>query len=395
MKRLWLVIALAVFLVSGCTTHQTQPQVADQPTPLADSTRPALTFNSGLFGDPPDIIPVADIFQLSDEQQADFKQYFENPILQNTPAHERVFTYLRDITMYFNYQGNTFTAEQALLNASGNCLSLAILTTALANLAGVETAYQLVDSTPVFESHRDIVYRGQHVRTKLFQVDDEHGESKFVLGRNGLLIDYFPTRSARFVANISEAEYIAMYYNNLASEAIVQGDHDTAFWLLLKTLELTPDAAGAINSMAVIHRRAGDLGKAEEIFEYGITHLDNKVGLLRNYRVLLEQQGRHEEVARINRKLAQIDDPNPFDWLRAGHNAYSDGDFREAVLFYGKAAKIAPYLHESYAGMAKAYYMTGDYDGAEQAFRIALEKSQRLSTRSMYEAKLLALGRDS
>jgi tetratricopeptide (TPR) repeat protein len=216
-----------------------------------------------------------------------------------------------------------------------------------------------------------------------------------VSGRNSLLIDYFPTRGTRFVANIGKAEYIAMYYNNLASEAIARGDLDTAFWLLRKTLELTPEAAGAINSMAVVHRRAGDLDKAEEIFEYGITHLHDKVSLLRNYRVLLEQQGRHDKVARINQALVQIDDPNPFDWLHAGHGAYSDGDFREAVLFYRKAAKIAPYLHESYAGMARAYYMIGDYDGAERAFRNALEKSQRLSTRSMYEAKLTALSRGS
>ncbi len=131
-----------------------------------------------------------------------------------------------------------------------------------------------------------------------------------------------------------------MYYNNQASEAIAREDYNTAFWLLQETLELTPDDAGAINSMAVVHRRAGDLEKAEEIFEYGITHLDDKISLLRNYRVLLEQQGQHDEVARINLKLAQLDDPSPFDWLHAGHGAYSEGNFREAALFYRKAAKM-------------------------------------------------------
>lgn len=395
MKIPWPVVTLAAFLVAGCASHQAQLQVANNSTPAAAGTRPELKFNSALFGERPDIIPVADIFRLSDEQQADFKRYFENPILHDTPAYERVYSYLRGITMYFGYQGKTFTAEQALLNASGNCLSLAILTTALADLAGVDTAYQLVDSTPVFESHRDIVYRGQHVRTKLLPSRQEYEESKLVPGRSGLLIDYFPAPGTRFVANITPAEYIAMYYNNQASEAIAQGDYNTAFWLLQKTLELTPDSAGALNSMAVVHRRAGDLDKAGEIFEYGITHLDDKVALLRNYRVLLEQQGRHDEVARINKKLAQIDDPNPFDWLHAGHGAYRDGDFREAVQYYKKAAKIAPYLHESYAGMAKAYYMIGDFNGAERAFRTALEKSQRLSTRSMYEAKLHALSQGS
>ena len=38
---------------------------------------------------------------------------------------------------------------------------------------------------------------------------------------------------------------------------------DTAFWLLRQTLELTPDDAGAINSMAIVHRRVGDLEKAD------------------------------------------------------------------------------------------------------------------------------------
>jgi Tfp pilus assembly protein PilF len=235
------------------------------------------------------------------------------------------------------------------------------------------------------------VYKGQHVRTKLFWLGDQATADSISLFRRGVLIDYFPTGNSRFVGNISETEYIAMYYNNLASEAIAREDYDTAFWLLQKTLELTPDDPGAINSMAVVHRRVGDLEKAEEIYRYGIEYLPDKISFLRNYRVLLEQQGRFTEVRQINRRLTALDDPSPFDWLHAGHSAFSDGHFQEAVLFYRKAAKVAPYLHESYAGLAKAYYMIGDRDAAEREFRRALEYTERPSTRSMYEAKLVAL----
>jgi tetratricopeptide (TPR) repeat protein len=97
--------------------------------------------------------------------------------------------------------------------------------------------------------------------------------------------------------------------------------------------------------------------------------------------------------AKINQSLARLDDPSPFDWLRAGHGAYSEGNFKEAVLFYKKAAKKAPYLHESYAGMARAYYKIGNRKGAEREFKNALQYSHRVSTRSMYEAKLMALSR--
>jgi len=391
MKAPWHISLLVILLLAGCAGPRLHPEQSHQLEPLDDR---GLTFESEQFGDPQHLIPVAEIYRLSDEQQTAFLKYFENPIRQDTSAQERVWSYLQDITMEFGYQGETYTAEKALSKSSGNCLSLAILTTALAKLAGVETGYQLVNSTPVFESHGNIVFKGQHVRTKLFRSDGQRAAGEFLLQRSALLIDYFPSAGDRFVNNITEAQYIAMYYNNLASEAIARRDYNVAFWLLQKSLELNPDDPGSINAMAVVHRRVGDLEKAEEIYRYGIENLKDQVSLLRNYRVLLEQQGRFDEVAKINQSLARLDDPSPFDWLRAGHGAYSEGDFKEAVLFYKKAAKKAPYLHESYAGMARAYYKLGNRKGAEREFKNALQYSHGVPTRSMYEAKLMALSQN-
>jgi len=395
MKRFFLVLIYACFLLAGCVAQQTQLQVADQPAPVEGTTSQALSFNSDLFGEQPEIISVEEIFNLSDEQQKAFLRYFKSPIRQYTLPHERVSSYLQNITMDFGYQGETFTAHEALQSTSGNCLSLAILTTALAKLAAVELEYQLVDSVPVFESHDNIVYKGQHVRTKLSSSEMQVSEVTLAMKRKSVLIDYFPTEGTRFVSNISEDEYVAMYYNNLASEAIAREDYNAAFWLLKKVLELVPGDPGAINAMAVVHRRVGDLAKAEAIYQYGIEHLDDKVSVLRNYRILLEKQGRLDEVAQINRQLTVLDDHSPFDWLHAGHNAYSEGNYQEAVLLYRKAVKIAPYLHEGHAGMAKAYYMIGNRQRAEREFRNALENSQRPSTRSMYEAKLMVLSQSS
>ena len=381
-------LVLSVLLLTGCAGLPSSQWLAGQP---GQSPGDKLVFDSTPFGEPQDVIRVEDIYRLSPAQEADFLQYFNQPVMRNIPAHERVWLYLQEITMDFGYQGETFTAEEALRRASGNCLSLAVLTTALAKLAGVETGYQLVDSTPVFESYGSVVFKAQHVRTKLLEpVSPQAGV--FLLSRRGLLVDYFPQSNDRYVSNISEAEYNAMFYNNLASEAIADEDYNKAFWLLQKSLELVPDNPGSINAMAVVYRRVGQLEKAEEIFLYGIENLEDKVSLLRNYRVLLEQQGRSEEVKDINRRLALLKDPSPFDWLNAGYDAFSEGNFTEAIFFYRKAAAVAPYLHESHAGLAKAYYKIGNRKNAEREFRKALAKSQRPSTRTMYEAKLMALG---
>jgi hypothetical protein len=232
----------------------------------AEIITPPLSFESNLFGDPPDIAAVADIYQLSNEQRNGFMAYFDNPIRQSTPAHERVYDYLKEVTTDFTYQGDTHTASAALQESSGNCLSLAILTTALAKLAGVDTGYQLVDSTPVFQSHGKVIYKGLHVRTKLYDPAWQTEEGFITLNRPGLLIEYFPSDGDRFIGNISEAEYYAMYYNNLAGDAIAQEDYSAAFWLLLKSMELTPDNVSAINSMAIVYRRTGDINKSEEIY---------------------------------------------------------------------------------------------------------------------------------
>jgi len=388
MKVLLNVLILSVFLLAGCAGQPSLQQAGSAP---GQSPGKKLVFDSAPFGEPQEILRVEDIYRLSAGQEAAFLQYFNKPAMRNIPAHERVWLYLQEITMDFGYQGETYTAEEALTRASGNCLSLAVLTTALAKLAGVETGYQLVDSTPVFESYGSVVFKAQHVRTKLLEpVSPQAGVH--VLSRRGLLVDYFPQSNDRFVSNISEPEYNAMFYNNLAGEAIADEDYNTAFWLLRKSLELAPDNPGSINAMAVLHRRVGQLEKAEEIFLYGIENMVDKVSLLRNYRVLLEQQGRSDEVRDINRRLALLKDPSPFDWLNAGYDAFSEGDFTEAIFFYRKAAAVAPYLHESHAGLAKAYYKIGKRKDAAREFRKALANSQRPSTRNMYEAKLMALG---
>lgn len=388
MKTRGLFVLLMASLLAGCAGLEHSPR---DNTTAVQNEKPALSFESNLFGEPPDIIDVDDIYHLSAEQQEAFLTYFNHPARQGIPEHRRVYEYLESITMNFGYKGDTYAAAEALNNSSGNCLSLAILTTALAKLAGVETGYQLVDSAPVFESQGSVIFRGQHVRTKLLEPLKERMEWGLVVHRGGLLVDYFPSAGDRFVSNLSPAQYHAMYYNNLASEAISRNDYNYAFWLLRKVLELTPDNPGAINSMAILHRRAGDPGRSEEIYKYGITHLSSKATLLRNYRVLLMDQQRIEEAENINKRLAELKEPSPFDWLHAAQDAYDNGDFRDALAFYERAVEIAPYLHESYAGMAKAHYMLGNRVSARRELKNAQKFSQQKSVQLLYQAKLTAL----
>jgi Tfp pilus assembly protein PilF len=198
---------------------------------------------------------------------------------------------------------------------------------------------------------------------------------------------------SRFVRNIDESEYFAMYYRNIAADAIEDENLSNAYWLLMASLDLSPASPESLNMLAIVFDRAGDKSKSEEIYKYGIQHSQRKVSLLRNYGIFLRREGRSAEAEHIETLLAELSEPNPFDWIHAGQQAYSDGEFQRAISLFGKSVQSAPYLHEGHFGLAKAYYQIGNVKKAEQELEQALTNATATATRKMYSAKLDALSK--
>ena len=389
----YLSVLVLLFLLTACAGIE--PHVISEP--------PFAFENVELFGERPQIISVDEIHQLSPVQEQEFLEYFNAPFRQTTSAHRRLGNYLYHVTEGYAYHYDTYTAEQALELVRGNCLSLVILTTALAKLANVEIGYQLMDSSPVFQLQDTVVFKGTHVSSMLYDPNwgDENAESDTdsnelmrISRRPGIRIDYFSTGTERFIRNITERDYIAMYYRNLAAEAIAKEDYINAYWFTLASMEYEPDSSHAFNTMAVIHRRVGDVAKAEAIFQYGIENLDDKLSLLKNYRILLNEQQRFAEAEEIGREIEWLDDPSPFHWFHAARDSYDDGHYHEAIGFYKKVIDIAPYLHEAYLGLAQSYYQLGQLKAAEKQMQLALEGAHKQSTKSLYQAKLMSLSRN-
>jgi transglutaminase-like putative cysteine protease len=91
-----------------------------------------------------------------------------------------LFDYLDVRVSGFTYKGETNTAKQALLKNQGNCVSLAIVTTAMAKLVGLEIEYQKVNSEPVYDMHEDILLLAGHVRTRVYQPNYLMGEEDII-----------------------------------------------------------------------------------------------------------------------------------------------------------------------------------------------------------------------
>ena len=383
MKRSAIVLLLVICsFAAGCAT----PEVISKDTP-------AYTFDlkSDLFGERPPIVSITEVHTLAAAQRESFERFFNDPKNRRRPPHKRVYDYLELVSADFSYLGETYTASEALDHAGGNCLALAILTTALAQIAEVEIEYQLVDSEPVFESGGNHIRRSLHVRSMLYDPTWIPPENFLILSRPGIKIDYFPSDFDRFIGNIDESEYFAMYYRNVAADSIEEQDLGTAYWLLMEAFELSPTSPETLNMLAIVFDRAGDKARSEAIYRHGIKHAERRVSLLRNYSIFLKRQGRAAEAQGVSRMLSELDDPNPFDWIYAGHEAYGEGQYKRAIRLFNKSVELAPYLHEGYFGLAKAHYQLGNLERSQRELEQALVHATRSSTRTLYEAKLGAL----
>lgn len=365
--------------------------VAPQVVTVVAVEESALPEFPNVFGDRP-MIPTADqVSRLTPAQEQEFLAYFNAPENQAVKPYQRVSRYLFENTLSLQYEETTYTAAETLNFNKGNCMSLAILTTALVRLAGVDIDYQLVDSAPVFGLTGNVVSKQIHVTSLVFQRKDIDPTNITFQYPERVVIDYFVGKRGRFIGNLSADAFTAMYYLNIAGEAIETADYAKAYWYTLEAFKHNRSDAAVWNTMAVVYRRAGQLATAEQIYLHAIEHAEDKLTLLKNYRVLLTSQNRTAEASRLEQRIDNMDDPSPFHWYALARESYVLKDYSAALRYFDKALVIAPYLHEAYLGKAQSYYQLGRQVDARVAMELAISNVDRKSTRSLYEAKLMAL----
>ncbi|GAB3011326.1 tetratricopeptide repeat protein [Bowmanella dokdonensis] len=361
----------------------------DQPSRTQASL--ALPLESDGFPHPGHIQSTEELFSLSREQSAHFLNYFHAPEQQPLAPHRRLYRYLETVLWGFNFRGDTLTASEALTQNAGNCMSLAILTTALARLVDLELDYQMVNSIPIYQMEDKLLLLSRHVRTYLYDPGYLPGEDMLVLRRPGIIVDYFPNSGNHLGERVSEADFFAMYYQNMAARAMVEGDLPKAYWLIREALIYSPKNSESLNTLAVIYRQAGQDDRAERVYRYALEESGKSLNVLDNYRHLLLRQGRVDEAEALANQLTNSEDTNPYSWMKMANEAYRQGHFGHAIQFYNQAIELAPYLDQGYFGLAKTYYQRGDTIRSARALEQAMAKSYQQETRQLYFAKLQTL----
>lgn len=378
----YVMILLTLFvLLTGCKSNDIKPP--ETPIPHINTL-----VNKNLFS----LVPVPseqDIFTLPLEEQTKFLNKYNALIEQGIRPDKALYLYLEDTVSNFSYKGGTFSAPEVLLQESGNCISLAVLTQSYAQLAGLKTTFREVSTFPIFKREDNIVLISSHFSTKLLAPKNEEPEWITAIAA-GTVVDYFPEQSTFYIGNAKYPSLVAKYYANLAAQALLKKNYDLSYSLTKAAFNFTPHNPELINLMAIIHRRAGDLETAKSIFEFALSHNLANNNLVSSYLFLAQQTKNHALVKRLE-PLLDTTAKTPFDFIQVAQRALKNKQLYKSRKILKLLIENYSYLPEPYFEMARLYYLDEEHEKAkhflEQAIRIADSKEKK----ARYQAKISSL----
>jgi Tfp pilus assembly protein PilF len=348
----------------------------------APVTPAATLFQDSAFAAPAERVDVADIFALSPEMH----QFLDAQITPYAKGGARVAlldALYTDGELKLEYDAEiTRNAAQAFAARSGNCLSLVVMTAALAKALDLNIRYQNVLVEEMWSRDGHIYFSVGHVNVTL---RDQH----FSRVSGETTIDFLPPRDLPKQRGrpIDEQTVVAMYLNNRAVESLVRGRLDDAYWWAREAIVQQPSYLTAYNTLGAIYERRGLSGTAEKVFTYVLAREPKNVHVMSNLVAALNEQGHTAEAEAWSRMMTKLDPDPPFSFFNRGMAAMKDRDYPRARDLFAKEVDRAPYYHEFHYWLAAAYVGLGNYGEARKHLMIAMENSTTRRDHDVYAAK--------
>lgn len=373
MKRL-LTLLLTSLLLAACASAPKAPPSAH-------------LFKDHLFKPPAEAIDVAQIFAVNDAMKRYAAQVMRNQKQKNPQVALFDALYKKD-QLQLEYDSSiTRNAAQTFTARRGNCLSLVIMTAALAREMNMTVQYQNVKVEETWSRSGGLYFSSGHVNLVLGKrIDDQrsYDQNKY------MVVDFQPPADVERLASklIDENTVIAMFMNNRAAESLVQFKLDDAYWSARKAIEYDPNFVHAYNTLGIIYQQHGNLPEAEATLRYAWQSQPANTIALSNLVQVLGNLGRTAEAAVLREKLARLEPNPPFHYFHLGQKAMQDGDYERARNLFAREVDRAPYYHEFHFWLASASFRLGDFKTADKHMKLALENSTTRTDHDLYAGKL-------
>ena len=346
-------------------------------------------FRDALFAAPSERIGAADVFAVSDAM----KRYLQVEIAEQLRAKGSqqglIDALYRKNQLKVEYDATqTRNAAQTFSERAGNCLSLVIMTAALAKELGLPIHYQSVFVDESWSRAGGLHFSAGHVN---LTVGKRYHDIKSRIDDNVMItIDFNPPQENRshHTWAITESTILAMYMNNRGAEALARGELNNAYWWTREAIRQEPTFQSAYNTLGVIYRRHGNPAEAEYAFRYALEREPSNIQAMSNLAMVLNDQGRIVESKELSVKLEQRRPYPPFHFFNLGQAAMKSSDYKTARDMFAKELDRDAFNHEFHFWIASDYYKLGDFNRSRKHLAIAIDFSPTRTDQQLYAAKL-------
>ena len=366
-------------LLQGCAT-----------APVTPASRAEL-LDDALFAAPSERIDAADVFAVSPGMRHYVRVEIAHQLEDKGWQVGLVDALYRPGQLKLQYDAEmTRNAAQAFEARAGNCLSLVLMTAALAKELGLNVHFRRVFSEEAWSRVGEMQVASTHVNVTLATRQNDPRLLMRDRDRDNLTIDFMPAARGRAYRGyaISEATVVAMFMNNRAAEAVAAGRIDDAYWWVRGAIAQDPAYFAAYNTLGVVYHRRGHLAHAERALAFVLAREPANTFAMSNLALVLQGSGRAEEAHALSERLAKIEPHPPFHFFDRGRAAMKAGDYAAARELFAREVERDADYHEFQFWLAAAHFALGEVAAARRHMAIALKNSTNRSERELYGAKL-------
>lgn len=356
-----LLVILPVFTLMGC--QSTNYSVIDTKTLLNDEV---FSGYKKVTIEGPD-----EIFELDRDARAfvdstQLKTQTENKNLKNLVR--QIFDH-SEHGLRYKSDANSVAVE-TFANQAANCLSLTIMTYAMAKHAGYDATFYEVD-IPEYWTRRDGVnLLNGHINLR---ISLRNNSKKNQMSEDYIDVDFDPQaiRDDFHRHAVSKNKVIAMFYNNKGADALLAGNDLLAYAYFKEAATFYDGFGSTWVNLGVLYRRMGQFDLAQSSYENAIALDDDNFTAWENLALLFRLQGKNEDAEDIRRKVIAKRETNPFYHYILGEEALDIGKPDEAVAHFNRARRLDRTRHEILFGLGKAHLELGDIARAKKFMELA------------------------
>lgn len=328
------------------------------------------------------------VFYLDDKAKT-FVALTIKPMHNNAEQMEALVKAVFDRSkMNLLYQDDANTnANDTFYSQTANCLSMSIMTYALATEAGFEVDFQEIMIPEYWTRRSGFSLLNGHINIRMMAPKQpnvlEFHRRSFQVDFNPQPLRYgFPKKL------VSKQTVLSMFYNNKGADAFLRKDYVSAYAYFREALVVKPNFDAAWINLGILYRVSEYYPEAEKAYQYALVIHPNSLTALENLAYLYTFTDRNIEAANILAKVETYRNSNPYYHVLLGEQDMEQKNWEQALAHFRRALALDRGKHEVYFGLARASFEIGELRQSERYLKQAKNTSINKRDEDRYRTKL-------